>query len=158
LLWTKWRWGRFSPSTSVFLANLHSINLHNHHHLLSGACTIGQLWPQYQESQSHNTKNSKKKKKKIITMKFLLLLLRGLAWSDLFQPENLNYFYVHLFRVLSLSVLWIILSHVWVTRDDMTSSCSDDWILLALQLQILLITPRTCEVLHFIRSVGLIKG
>jgi hypothetical protein len=26
LWWTKWRWGRFSPSTSVPLANLHSTN------------------------------------------------------------------------------------------------------------------------------------
>jgi hypothetical protein len=26
LWWTKWRWGRFSPSTSVSLANLHSTN------------------------------------------------------------------------------------------------------------------------------------
>jgi hypothetical protein len=26
LWWTKWRWGRFSPSTSVFPANLHSTN------------------------------------------------------------------------------------------------------------------------------------
>jgi hypothetical protein len=26
LWWTKWRWGRFSPSTSVFLANFYSIN------------------------------------------------------------------------------------------------------------------------------------
>jgi hypothetical protein len=24
LLWTKWHWGRFSPSTSVSAANLHS--------------------------------------------------------------------------------------------------------------------------------------
>jgi hypothetical protein len=26
LWWTKWHWGRFSPSTSVFLANSHSTN------------------------------------------------------------------------------------------------------------------------------------
>jgi hypothetical protein len=26
LSWTKWRWGRFSPSTSVSPANLHSTN------------------------------------------------------------------------------------------------------------------------------------
>jgi hypothetical protein len=26
LWWTKWRWGRFSPSTSLSLANLHSTN------------------------------------------------------------------------------------------------------------------------------------
>jgi hypothetical protein len=26
LWWTKWRWGRFSPNTSVSPANLHSIN------------------------------------------------------------------------------------------------------------------------------------
>jgi hypothetical protein len=26
LWWTKWRWGRFSPSTSVSSANLHSTN------------------------------------------------------------------------------------------------------------------------------------
>jgi hypothetical protein len=26
LWWTKWRWGRFSPSTSVSAANLHSSN------------------------------------------------------------------------------------------------------------------------------------
>jgi hypothetical protein len=27
LWWTKWRWGRFSPSTSVSPANLYSIDL-----------------------------------------------------------------------------------------------------------------------------------
>jgi hypothetical protein len=27
LWWTKWRWGRFSPSTSVSPANLYSANL-----------------------------------------------------------------------------------------------------------------------------------
>jgi hypothetical protein len=26
LWWTKWRWGTFSPCTSVFPANLHSTN------------------------------------------------------------------------------------------------------------------------------------
>jgi hypothetical protein len=26
LWWTKWRWGKFSSSTSVSLANLHSTN------------------------------------------------------------------------------------------------------------------------------------
>jgi hypothetical protein len=48
LWWTKWRWGRFSLSTSVSPANLHSTKLlHNHSHLSSGVCTIGQKWPQY---------------------------------------------------------------------------------------------------------------
>jgi hypothetical protein len=32
--------------------------LHNHHHLSSGAGTIGQQWPQYQETQSRPTKNN----------------------------------------------------------------------------------------------------
>jgi hypothetical protein len=35
--------------------------LNNHHHLSSGAGTIGQWWPQYQETQSHPTKNNNKK-------------------------------------------------------------------------------------------------
>jgi hypothetical protein len=34
---------------------------HNHHHISSGADTIGQYWPQYQKTQSHPTKNSDKK-------------------------------------------------------------------------------------------------
>jgi hypothetical protein len=34
--------------------------LHNHHHLSSGAGTIGQKWTQYQETQSHPTTNKKK--------------------------------------------------------------------------------------------------
>jgi hypothetical protein len=43
LWWTKWRWGRFSPSTSVSPANFHSTNCSkNHLHLSSGVCTIGQ--------------------------------------------------------------------------------------------------------------------
>jgi hypothetical protein len=37
--------------------------IHNHHHLSSGAGTIDQYWPQYQETQSHSTKNNKKIKK-----------------------------------------------------------------------------------------------
>jgi hypothetical protein len=37
LWWTKWRWGRFSPSTSVSPANFHSTNCSkNHPHLSSG--------------------------------------------------------------------------------------------------------------------------
>jgi hypothetical protein len=37
LWWTKWRWGRFSPSISVSPANFHSINCSkNHRHLSSG--------------------------------------------------------------------------------------------------------------------------
>jgi hypothetical protein len=41
--WTKWHWGRFSPSTSVSLANSFSAVFHTHHHLSSGAGTIGQI-------------------------------------------------------------------------------------------------------------------
>jgi hypothetical protein len=33
--------------------------LHNHHHLSSGVGTIGQYWPQYQETQSDPTKKEK---------------------------------------------------------------------------------------------------
>jgi hypothetical protein len=37
LWWTKWRWGRFSPSTPVSPANFHSTNYSkNHPHLSSG--------------------------------------------------------------------------------------------------------------------------
>jgi hypothetical protein len=37
LWWTKWCWGRFSPSTSVSLAKFHSTNCSkNHPHLSSG--------------------------------------------------------------------------------------------------------------------------
>jgi hypothetical protein len=48
LWWTKWHWGRFSPSTSVSPCqpSLHQL-LHNHPHLSSGAGTTGQKWPQY---------------------------------------------------------------------------------------------------------------
>jgi hypothetical protein len=42
LWWTKWRWGRFSPSTSVSFANLHSTNfltitITNHQRLVQQA-------------------------------------------------------------------------------------------------------------------------
>jgi hypothetical protein len=48
LWWTRWRWGRFSPSISVSPANFHSTNCSKSHpHLSSGVCTIGQKWPQY---------------------------------------------------------------------------------------------------------------
>jgi hypothetical protein len=37
LWWAKWRWGRFSPSTSVSPANFHSTNCSkNHPHLSLG--------------------------------------------------------------------------------------------------------------------------
>jgi hypothetical protein len=42
LLWTKWRWGRFSPSTSVTPANLHSTKFSV---LSPRRGTIGQKWP-----------------------------------------------------------------------------------------------------------------
>jgi hypothetical protein len=35
-------------------SSLHQF-LHNHHRLSSGAGTIDQYWPQYQETQSHTT-------------------------------------------------------------------------------------------------------
>jgi hypothetical protein len=42
-IWTKWPWDRFSPSTLVCPANLHSTNCSkNHPHLSSGVCTTGQ--------------------------------------------------------------------------------------------------------------------
>jgi hypothetical protein len=42
LWWTKWRcWSGFSPGTSVSLFSFHRL-LHTHHHLSSGAGTIGQ--------------------------------------------------------------------------------------------------------------------
>jgi hypothetical protein len=59
LWWTKWRWGRFFseyfdfPSQSLF----HKF-LHNHHHLSSGAGTIGQYWLQYPKSHSTNKKKT----------------------------------------------------------------------------------------------------
>jgi hypothetical protein len=42
LWWTKWYWGRFSPSTSVPPANS-LITPTTAHHLSSGAGTIGQI-------------------------------------------------------------------------------------------------------------------
>jgi hypothetical protein len=44
LWWTKWRWGRFSPSTSVSPAqfSFHKL-LHTHYHLPSGAGTKSQI-------------------------------------------------------------------------------------------------------------------
>jgi hypothetical protein len=44
----KWRWGRFSPRTSVSPANLHSICSPQSSSLSPEAGTIGQLWPQCQ--------------------------------------------------------------------------------------------------------------
>jgi hypothetical protein len=49
LWWTKWRWGRFFfPEYFGFpcQSSFHQL-LHNHSHLSSGVCTIGQKWPQY---------------------------------------------------------------------------------------------------------------
>jgi hypothetical protein len=43
LWWEKWRWGRFSPSTSVSPANSHYTNCSIHHHTSTGAGAIGQL-------------------------------------------------------------------------------------------------------------------
>jgi hypothetical protein len=63
LWWTKRRWGRFSPNIrfplSIFIPQ---IFLHNHHHLSSGADTIGQYWPQYQKSHPNNNKKKKTRK------------------------------------------------------------------------------------------------
>jgi hypothetical protein len=42
LWWTKWCWGRFSPSTWLPLPMFILQILHNHHHLSTGAGTIGQ--------------------------------------------------------------------------------------------------------------------
>jgi hypothetical protein len=52
----KWRWGRFSPRTSVSPANLHSICSPQSSSISPEAGTIGQEWPQCQESHKPNKK------------------------------------------------------------------------------------------------------
>jgi hypothetical protein len=55
LWWTKWRWGRFSPSTSVSPANLHSTNFSTitiTYHL--GLLQQTSKWPQYPKSHRTN--------------------------------------------------------------------------------------------------------
>jgi hypothetical protein len=67
LWWTKWRWGRFSPSTSVSPANFHSTNCSkNHPHLSSGVVqqakvaavpgTNRYLGTQYRPTNNNNNK------------------------------------------------------------------------------------------------------
>jgi hypothetical protein len=55
LWWTKWRWGQVFPGYFGFLCrSLFHQFLHNHHHVSSGAGTIGQKWPQYPKSHPTN--------------------------------------------------------------------------------------------------------
>jgi hypothetical protein len=49
--------------------------LHNHTHLSSGVCTIGQKWPQYLGTWSHTTNN--KKKKIIIILIIIIIIMMG---------------------------------------------------------------------------------
>jgi hypothetical protein len=66
LWWTKWHWGRFSPSTSVSLANSHSINCSTfHHHLSSGVGIIRQLVADVPIGVSLTPPQETKKKKKL---------------------------------------------------------------------------------------------
>jgi hypothetical protein len=48
LWWTKWRWSRFSPSTSVSPANFNSTNCSKNHPHLSSGLYNRPKWPQYQ--------------------------------------------------------------------------------------------------------------
>jgi hypothetical protein len=63
--------------------------LHNHHHLSSGAGTIGQKWPQYKETQSHPTKH---KKMKIILLKSVTIEspLLGNVSVNMFQHATMG--------------------------------------------------------------------
>jgi hypothetical protein len=59
LWWTKWRWGRFSPNTSVSPANLHFTNFSTItiiYHL--GLEQKASKWPQYQKSHPTNKKET----------------------------------------------------------------------------------------------------
>jgi hypothetical protein len=67
LWWTEWRWGRFSPSTSVSPAKFPSTNCSkNHPYLSSGVCTVGQSGrstrdlDRYLGTQYRPTNNNKK--------------------------------------------------------------------------------------------------
>jgi hypothetical protein len=55
LWWSKWRWNKFSPSTSVFLANFHSTNCSN-----SGRST---KWTQPNPTNNNNNNNNNNNKK-----------------------------------------------------------------------------------------------
>jgi hypothetical protein len=83
-LWrTKWRWDRFSPSTSDFpcQSSFHQF-LRNHHHLSFGAGIIGQFCPQYQTDQGYQYTQFHPINKKILSkpslpafLSFFLILM-----------------------------------------------------------------------------------
>jgi hypothetical protein len=77
LWWKKWHWGRFSPSTSVSLANSHPTNcctLTYHH---PGLVQLGQYWSRYQvDSVSpHQTEEEEVRTKKVNTPFWLLAMV-----------------------------------------------------------------------------------
>jgi hypothetical protein len=64
LWWTKWHWSRFSPSTLVPLPVLIP-SLHTHHHLSSGAGTIGKILADIPSGLSLTPPQETKKKRSV---------------------------------------------------------------------------------------------
>jgi hypothetical protein len=78
LWWIKWRWGRFSPCTSISLANLHSTNCYT----ITIICHLGLVQKansgrSAEWTQSHLTKNN-------IFCLYSFLLYRSLTVSRFF--------------------------------------------------------------------------
>jgi hypothetical protein len=67
LWWTKWHWGRFSPSTSVSPASLHSTNCSTIIIIIIiynlGLVQYASIGRSTKWTQSHPTKNNNNKKK-----------------------------------------------------------------------------------------------
>jgi hypothetical protein len=64
LWWTKWHWGRISPSISVSPADSHFTHCSIHHHLLSGAGATDLIMADVPSGLSLTRPQNLKKKKR----------------------------------------------------------------------------------------------
>jgi hypothetical protein len=81
--WTKWRWGRFSRSTSVSTANLHSTNCST----VTTIYHLGLVVAAVPSELSHPTKNKKKLQIKVLQHQFQKHMKQTLIRS---QGEKFN--------------------------------------------------------------------
>jgi hypothetical protein len=114
LWWTYWRWGRFSPSTSVSPTNSHTTNCFLTHHLSSEAGTIGQLVADVPSGLSftppHETKKNYLRNYKVQPSVGILLRLafNGFPFFKNFMARRKKNIAIHFILNLIFTELYIL--------------------------------------------------
>jgi hypothetical protein len=106
LWWTKWRWGRFSPNTSVSPANFHSTNC-SKNHLSSGLSTIDHCG-----SRCKGCKCPPLIHIYIYIYTYIMPpteLYKGLLWSSILSCIDAIYIYIYIYIITPTDIIYNVL-------------------------------------------------